>query len=134
MSLPDYTTQPVAVSVESFYQKDYSKPLDDLYVFAYRIRISNQGNFPARLLRRHWLVTDGAGQIREVEGEGVVGQQPIILPGEHHEYISWIQLSTPIGAMEGSYTMEKINGNEGPTELFSAHIARFLHFAPELAN
>ncbi|MEM9836508.1 MAG: Co2+/Mg2+ efflux protein ApaG [Bacteroidota bacterium] len=134
MSLPDYTTQPLSVSTESIYQYAYSKPLEDLYVFAYRIKISNQGKVPAKLLRRHWIVTNAAGQVREVEGEGVVGQQPLIMPGQSHEYVSWIQLSTPLGAMEGSYIMERPTSSPNETEEFSVPVPRFVHVAPELYN
>lgn len=132
MSLSDNTTQPIDVSVESIYQPVYSKPLEELFVFAYRIVISNHGAWPVKLLRRHWVVTDAAGQVREVEGEGVVGQQPTILPGQNYEYVSWIQLATPIGAMHGDFTMERTKGGE--TEEFQAPIPRFTHVAPELFN
>ena len=134
MSLSDNTTQPIDVAVESIYQPVYSKPLEDLYVFAYRIVITNHGTLPAKLLRRHWVVTDATGQVREVEGEGVVGQQPTILPGQYHEYVSWIQLATPIGTMEGDFTMESSSIDDlGRTE-FKAEIPRFTHVAPELFN
>jgi len=133
MSLQDFTTQPVSVSAVSIYQPNYSKPLENQYVFAYRIRITNHGKIPTRLLRRHWIVTDAAGEIREVEGEGVVGKQPLILPGDTHEYVSWIQLSTPLGAMEGSYLMER-QLETGEVKHFNATVPRFLHIAPELNN
>lgn len=134
MSLSDNTTQPIDVAVESIYQPVYSKPLEDLYVFAYRIVITNHGAVPTKLLRRHWVVTDAAGQVREVEGEGVVGQQPTILPGQYHEYVSWIQLATPMGAMEGDFTMERSSGDDLGRVEFQAKIPRFTHVAPELFN
>lgn len=134
MSLSDNTTQPISVAVQSYYQPIYSKPLEELYVFAYRIMISNHGNSPAKLLRRHWIVTDAAGQVREVEGEGVVGQQPTILPGQSYEYTSWIQLATPIGTMHGTFAMERPAENGLGVEAFQAVIPRFTHVAPELYN
>lgn len=132
MSL-DFTTESVVVKTESIYQEAYSKPLEELFIFAYRIRITNNGKVPARLLRRRWLVTDAAGQLREVEGEGVVGQQPLIMPGQYHEYVSWIQLATPMGTMEGNYIMERPDENGGAEE-FSVMVPKMLHFAPELSN
>jgi len=118
------------------YQPDYSKPIEGLFVFAYRMHITNHGTTPARLLRRRWRITDGTGQVREVEGEGVVGQQPLILPGQTHSYVSWIQLAIPLGTMEGDYTMEGLlspNPHDTPQQ-FKVPIPRFLHLAPELAN
>jgi ApaG protein len=134
MSLSDNTIQPIDVAVESTYQPVYSKPLEELYVFAYKIVITNHSSQPAKLLRRHWIVTDAAGQVREVEGEGVVGQQPTIGPGENYEYVSWIQLATPIGAMEGDFTMERPTKNGLGLAEFKAPIPRFTHVAPELFN
>lgn len=131
----DFTTDTVSVEARSAYQPDYSVPIDDNYVFAYRVRITNRGQRSVRLLRRHWIVTDGAGQIREVEGEGVVGQKPVLAPGQSHEYTSWVQLDTPMGSMEGSFLMEHpaSSPNEQAT-FFRAEIPRFLHMAPELLN
>ncbi len=135
MPSPDFTIDTVRVAAASAFQPDYSRPVEGHYVFAYRIRIKNTGNKPARLLRRHWIITDAAAQVKEVEGEGVVGQKPTILPGDTHEYDSWVQLDTPLGTMEGTFLMEQ--PAESPEEravFFRAEIPRFLLSAPELAN
>lgn len=135
MATPDFTIDSVQVRVTAAYQPDYSRPVEGNYVFAYRVHIKNTGNHPARLLRRHWIITNGTGQIKEVEGEGVIGQKPTILPGESHEYTSWVQLETPIGAMEGTYLMEQPAKAPNQKALyFRAEIPRFLLVAPELAN
>lgn len=135
MSPSDFTFDTISVKVRSVYQPDYSVPIDSNYVFAYRVRITNKGQEYVRLLRRHWIITDAAGQIKEVEGEGVVGQKPVLAPGQSHEYTSWVQLETPIGTMEGSFLMEKPakSPNEEST-FFQAEIPKFIHIAPELLN
>jgi len=127
------TTQEVTVSAESVYQRQYSEPAKCQYVYAYRIRIANIGNRPVQLLSRAWEVIDATGARRLVEGEGVVGRQPIIAPGDYHEYTSWVQFETPIGAMRGSYVMErKERGNRNV--LFQVEVPKFLHIAPETLN
>ncbi len=127
------TTQEVTVSAESIYQPSYSKPVEDQYVFAYRIQITNNGALPVTLLSRVWRVTDAAGGRRLVEGEGVVGEQPEILPGDSHEYTSWVQFETPIGTMDGHYIMRRVSRN-GQEELFPVSVPRFLNIAPEVLN
>lgn len=135
MQPSDFTTDTVLVAAQSHFQADYSDPINEHYVFAYRVRITNTGRFPVRLLRRHWIVTDGTGQVREVEGEGVVGQKPLLQPGESHEYTSWVQLPTPIGSMRGTFLMElPANSPDSRSEYFRAVIPRFLHEAPEILN
>ncbi len=99
----------VNVSVETFYQPDYSNPVNSEYMFAYRIIIENNNTFPVKLLRRHWFIYDAAGTMREVEGEGVVGVQPVINPNESYKYISGCNLRTEIGKMHGTYLMENLN-------------------------
>jgi ApaG protein len=100
------TTNGIKISVETFYQPKYSKPVEMQYIFAYRIRIENLTDQPVQLLRRYWRVVESTGQVREIEGEGVIGQQPLLAPGERHEYVSWVHLATGIGTMEGSYLMQ----------------------------
>lgn len=102
-------TEGVKVSVESFYQPDYSNPQNNEYMFAYRITIENENSFPIRLLRRHWHIFDSNAQKREVEGEGVVGVQPQINPGEQYQYISGCNLKTEMGKMQGTYLMEDLS-------------------------
>jgi ApaG protein len=102
-------TRGVKVSVETFYQPDYSSPGVQEYAFAYRITISNESAQTVQLLRRHWFIVDANGETREVEGEGVVGVQPILLPGTSHQYISGCSLRTEIGKMYGTYLMQRVN-------------------------
>ncbi|MBS1654914.1 MAG: Co2+/Mg2+ efflux protein ApaG [Bacteroidetes bacterium] len=102
----------VEVNVETFYQPDYSNPLQSEYMFAYRISIENHNAFPVKLLRRHWYIFDSNGQYREVEGEGVVGVQPILNSGERYQYVSGCNLRTEMGKMHGTYEMENLNSKK----------------------
>jgi ApaG protein len=99
----------VTVSVETFYQPDYSNPLAGEFMFAYRITIENNNSFPIKLLRRHWHIFDSNGTYREVEGEGVVGVQPGLQPEERYQYVSGCNLRTEMGKMHGTYQMENQN-------------------------
>jgi ApaG protein len=101
-------TEGVTVSVESFYQPDYSNPVNGEYMFAYRVTIANNNPFPVKLLRRHWYIFDSNASQREVEGEGVVGIQPQINPGEQYQYISGCNLRTEMGKMHGTYLMQNL--------------------------
>lgn len=98
----------VRVSVETFYQPDYSNPLQSEFMFAYRITLENHNIFPVKLHRRHWHIFDSNGSNREVEGEGVVGVQPTIQPGENYQYVSGCNLRTEMGKMKGTYKMENL--------------------------
>lgn len=102
----------VAVIVDSFYQPEYSNPLAGEYIFAYRITIENTNNYPVKLHRRHWHIFDSNGEKREVEGEGVVGVQPLLNPGEKYQYVSGCTLKTELGKMYGTYLMENINNKK----------------------
>ena len=102
-------TEGVQVSVETFYQEDYSNPLQGEYMFAYRVEIENYNSFPVQLHRRHWFIFDSNATRREVEGEGVIGQQPILEPGGRHQYISGCNLNTEMGRMSGTYQMVNLN-------------------------
>ncbi|WP_299757557.1 Co2+/Mg2+ efflux protein ApaG [uncultured Pontibacter sp.] len=102
------TTEGVKVTVTANYLPDYSSPVQQHFVFAYRIKIENNSEFTVKLMRRHWYIHDATGQMREVEGEGVVGQQPTLEPGEMHEYVSGCNLKTGIGKMRGTYLMERM--------------------------
>lgn len=102
------TTEGVKVTVTTNYLPDYSSPVQQHYVFAYKISIENNSEFTVKLLRRHWYIHDATGVMREVEGEGVVGQQPILEPGESHEYVSGCNLKTGLGKMRGTYLMERM--------------------------
>ena len=98
----------IEISVETFYQPDYSNPLQSEFMFAYRISIENKNSFPVKLHRRHWQIFDSNGQNREVDGEGVVGVQPTLNPGEKYQYVSGCNLRTEMGRMIGVYQMENL--------------------------
>ena len=98
----------VTVTVETFYQPDYSNPVSSEFMFAYRITLQNNNAFPIKLLRRHWHIFDSNGSNREVEGEGVVGVQPQINPGDQYQYVSGCNLRTEMGKMHGIYLMENL--------------------------
>ncbi|MFN2456927.1 MAG: Co2+/Mg2+ efflux protein ApaG [Chitinophagaceae bacterium] len=116
----------VKISVETFYQQDYSNPLQSEFMFAYRITIENHNSFPVKLLSRHWYILDSNGEKREVEGEGVVGMQPVINSGEDYEYVSGCNLHTEIGRMHGTYLMENLHNKQ----LFEVNIPAFEMIAP----
>ncbi|MBX2970828.1 MAG: Co2+/Mg2+ efflux protein ApaG [Cyclobacteriaceae bacterium] len=101
-------TQGIRVTVETEYQPAYSSPSQYHYVFTYKITIENQSENTIQLLRRHWYVSDAGYMQREVEGEGVVGQQPVLEPGQVHQYVSGCNLKSGIGKMTGTYLMERI--------------------------
>jgi ApaG protein len=121
-------TQGIRVQVTSRYLEDQSQP-GRKWIFVYTIRISNEGDQPAQLISRHWVITDAHGHEEQVRGEGVVGKQPTIKPGETHEYSSYCPLNTPHGAMRGSYRMVRPNG-----EWFDAEIAPFALVVPGSLN
>jgi ApaG protein len=119
-------SQGVIISVESFYQPDYSNPLSGEYMFAYRITIENNNNFPVKLLRRYWKIFDSNGSYKEVEGEGVVGVQPVIQPSGNYQYVSGCNLKTEMGKMQGHYLMENLHNKKQ----FEANIPEFEMVAP----
>lgn len=106
--------------METYYQPDYSNPADNEFMFAYRITITNSNSFPVKLVSRHWHIFDSDGSHREVEGEGVVGVQPQINPGESYQYISGCNLRSEMGRMHGTYTMMNINNKQPFTVLIPA--------------
>jgi ApaG protein len=110
----------ISVAVDTRYLEDQSDPDEHRYVFAYTITIRNRGTVPAKLLGRHWVITDANGKVQEVRGEGVVGEQPHLMPGQGFRYTSGAVLETPVGSMQGSYRMLADNGVE-----FDAPIAAF---------
>ncbi|MDJ0740236.1 MAG: Co2+/Mg2+ efflux protein ApaG [Gammaproteobacteria bacterium] len=127
--MSDSDTHRIEVGVETAYIDDQSDPASDRYVFAYTITISNAGSLPAKLLNRHWLITDANGKIQEVRGEGVVGEQPYLRPGEEFRYTSGTVLETPVGTMEGEYEMIDDDGTAflAPIDRFSLSVPRVLH-------
>ena len=113
-------TRDITVSVVPFYLEDRSDPQENRYVWAYRITIDNQSDEPVKLLSRYWHITDGAGRVEEVRGAGVVGEEPVLGPGESFSYTSGCPLPTPSGTMQGTYLMETAGG-----ETFDAEIPAF---------
>ena len=103
-------TEEIEVSVEAFYIPEQSDAHRGTHRFAYHIRLRNLGQRTVQLLRRHWVITDSNGKVSEVKGEGVVGKTPVLTPGESFEYISGSALESPMGVMEGSYSMQDADG------------------------
>lgn len=103
-------TKDIRVTVKPVYLEDQSSPTDNHYVWAYHVRIENNGTQSVQLRNRHWEITDGEGRFQEVDGPGVVGEQPVLMPGQSYEYTSGTPLSTPSGFMVGSYEMESEAG------------------------
>ena len=119
----------ISVIVDTRYLEDQSDPDEKRYVFAYTITIRNRGTVPAKLLGRHWLITDANGKVQEVRGEGVVGEQPHLMPGQGFRYTSGAVLETPVGSMQGAYLMLADNGVrfEAPVAPFSLAIPGKIH-------
>jgi ApaG protein len=125
----EQTQHKIRVDVDTSYLEDQSDPKERRFVFSYTITIRNEGSVPARLLTRHWIITDSNGKVQEVRGEGVVGEQPYLKPGQGFRYSSGAVLETPVGAMEGSYQMVADDG-----EQFDAPIAAFRLAMPGLLH
>ena len=119
-------TRAIQITVKPFYLEEQSEPDDRHFVFAYHIRIQNNGQDVVQLLNRYWQITDGLGRIQEVRGPGVVGEQPVLHPGEAFEYTSGCPLNTATGIMVGTYEMETLDG-----ERFDVDIPAFSLDAPE---
>lgn len=119
----------IRIQVATSYIDDQSEPDSDRYVFAYTITISNDGEVAAKLISRHWIITDANGKVQEVSGDGVVGEQPHLRPGEEFRYSSGAVLETPVGAMQGLYRMETEDGVN-----FDAPIAPFTLAVPGLLH
>ncbi|MBX7225389.1 MAG: Co2+/Mg2+ efflux protein ApaG [Chitinophagales bacterium] len=123
-------TRGIKVLVESFYQVDYSLPAKSEFMFAYRITIVNESDKAVKLMRRHWFIMESDSMIRQVEGEGVVGQQPILTPGESYQYISGCGLKSEIGKMYGTYLFQRLQDGK----LFYATIPEFKLIASDKLN
>jgi len=119
----------IGIQVITNYIDEQSEPASDRYVFAYTITIANNGEVPARLISRHWIITDANGKVQEVTGDGVVGEQPHLNPGEEFRYSSGAVLETPVGAMQGLYRMEADNGVnfDAPIAPFTLAVPGVLH-------
>ena len=123
------TTRSIKVVVKPFYLEDQSSPPEDHYVWAYHVRIENHGPETVQLRRRHWRITDALGRMQEVKGAGVVGEQPILKPGEAFEYTSGCPLETPFGSMRGTYQCVAEDGTH-----FDVPIAEFLLTVPRVLH
>ncbi len=123
-------TRDIKVSVEVFYQPFQSQPRAERFIFAYRIHIENMGRETVQLQRRHWFISDSDGERREVEGPGVIGQTPILQPGESHSYESWCPLRTEIGKMGGFFTMMNLRTKQK----FEVRVPDFKMIAPFKGN
>jgi ApaG protein len=122
-------TEGIRVSVTSAFRPERSEPGQGRWLFSYTVRLANEGEVPAQLVSRHWIITDANGQREEVVGEGVVGQQPRLEPGEEFEYTSFCILKTPHGSMRGTYRMVRADGST-----FDARIAPFALVVPGAVN
>jgi ApaG protein len=118
--MSDTTTDGIRVQVKATWWGERSNPEAGQWAFTYSVTISNEGPRPATLRARHWIITDATGHVEEVRGEGVVGQQPALTPGDSFEYTSWAMLRTPFGSMQGEYEMERADGTR-----FEARIGAF---------
>ncbi len=127
--MADSTHYEITVATKATYVEDQSDPSKNQYVFAYTITISNTGNVPAQLVSRHWVITDANGKVIEVKGLGVVGQQPLLKPGESFEYTSGTHLETAVGTMRGTYQMVAEDGQhfDAPIPSFTLSVPRILH-------
>lgn len=129
-SIQSLVTKGIKISVESFFQSEYSNAIENKYIFTYKVKIENNNSFAVQLLRRHWYIFDSNVLYREVEGEGVIGQQPMIESGDEHTYVSWSQLETDMGQMNGKYTMLNLNDNSA----FEVEIPFFQLVMPSKLN
>jgi len=127
--LSDETTEGIRIQVRSAYLPERSSPVDSEYLFAYTVRISNVGDEAAQLVSREWIITHGDGREERVVGPGVVGQQPLLTPGQSFDYTSFCPLPTPVGSMHGSYRMVRPDGRS-----FEARIAPFTLAVPTALN
>lgn len=120
---------PIEIQVETHYIEAQSAPEEDRYVFSYTVTIRNTGSQAARLLTRHWIINDANGNVQEVHGEGVVGEQPYLRPGESFEYTSGTVIETPVGSMEGSYQLVNDDGTpfDAPIPAFTLSQPNALH-------
>ena len=125
--MPDLQSQPgptseavtngIRVEVIARYSAENSQPLEDQWIFEYTVRITNEGSETVQLISRHWIITDAFDRIQEVKGPGVVGEQPVLKPGQSFKYSSWCPLKTPIGTMHGTYQMIRAGGSQFDIEI-----------------
>jgi len=129
VSMSEATTRGIRIQVHARYVPERSEPDQRQWFFVYHVRISNEGTETARLVSRHWMITDANGHVEEVKGPGVVGKQPLLAPGEAFEYTSFCPLPTSFGTMHGTYQMVTDSG-----ETYDAKIAQFSLAEPHAIN
>ena len=127
--MSNVVTQGIRISVQSLYVPTKSQPERGQYSFAYTVRIVNEGDTPAQLISRHWIIQDAHGRTEHVRGPGVVGAQPRLEPGQSYEYTSFCPLGTPSGSMQGTYQMVRDDGDQ-----FDAVVGMFALMAPQMLN
>ena len=127
--MSNIVTQGIRISVQSRYMTAESQPERGQFLFAYTVRITNEGDTPAQLISRHWIIQDAHGRSEHVRGPGVVGAQPRLEPGQSHEYTSFCPIGTPSGSMQGTYQMVRDDGDS-----FDAVVGMFSLMAPQLLN
>jgi|TARA_B110000967_G_C18840765_1_gene539239 ApaG protein len=127
--MTDSNLNNIQVNVQTRYIEDQSNPEKNYYIFAYTITIVNQGQQPAKLLTRHWVITDSNHKVQEVRGDGVIGEQPVLKPGEQFVYTSGTMLETSVGTMKGSYQMEADDGFQ-----FDATVEEFVLSTPRVLH
>lgn len=124
------TTRLIRVSVHSFYREDAPDATEQAFIFAYRIILENLGNTPVQLISRFWEISDSLSENKQVQGEGVVGEQPVIIPGESYQYVSWSPLTSEIGKMKGLYLFKDLSNDE----MFEVEIPEFILQTPARLN
>ncbi len=123
-------TNGIRITVSPRYEEQHSNPLDHKYLYSYHVIIENLSEHTVQLLRRHWNILDSSGVKKEVHGDGVIGKQPVLLPGQLHEYSSWCPLLTGLGKMSGYYSMKRLDDNQ----IFRVEIPAFELIAPFTLN
>jgi ApaG protein len=123
-------TKGIKVTVEPFYIESHSRPMQNHFAHGYRVTIENQSDEIVQLMRRHWFIYDGADEVREVEGPGVVGEQPTLAPGQFHQYTSWCPMTTEVGKMHGTFTMQTAKERKE----FKVVVPVFQLVAPSILN
>jgi ApaG protein len=128
-SSSEAVTNSVRVEVQSRYAAEMSRPFENRWVFIYTVRVTNEGDETVQLLSRHWIIADAIGSVEEVAGSGVVGEQPVLVPGEAFQYTSWTELKTAAGTMRGSYQMVSEEGDHFDVEIapFALHEPYTIH-------
>jgi len=124
------TTNGITIGVESFFQRKHSNPRENRFIHSYQVTIRNEKSISVQLIERHWYIVNATGVIREVSGEGVIGKQPILEPGDQHRYVSWSPIATDLGKMYGFYTFKDLENDD----IFLVKIPEFALVSPAKLN